>query len=61
MKENKEMDNDKGYVIVTTALSLVLILGFGALAIDVVNQRATVDSRGNRALLRSGSLGASSR
>ena len=29
------MDNERGYVIVTTALSLVLILGFGALAIDV--------------------------
>ena len=29
------MDNERGYVIVTTALLLVVILGFGALAIDV--------------------------
>ena len=29
------MDNERGYVVVTTALSLVVILGFGALAIDV--------------------------
>ena len=29
------MDNEKGYVIVTTAMLLVVLLGFGALAVDV--------------------------
>ena len=29
------MDNEKGYVVVTTALLLVVLLGFGALAVDV--------------------------
>ncbi len=29
------MDNEKGFVIVTTALLLVVLLGFGALAVDV--------------------------
>ena len=29
------MDDQKGYVIVTTALLLVVLLGFGALAVDV--------------------------
>ncbi len=29
------MDNERGYVIVTTALSLVVLLGFGALAVDM--------------------------
>ncbi len=29
------MDNERGYIIVTTAMLLVVFLGFGALAIDV--------------------------
>jgi len=35
MKENKEMNDERGYVIVTTALLLVVFLGFGALAVDL--------------------------